>query len=228
MQAIIFAAGRGTRMKDLTRHTPKAMLLVGKKPILAHKIDALPAEIDEVVLVVRHLQEQIREHFGDSYKGKRITYLEQKGIEGTAGALWEAKDILNDRFLAMNGDDLYAREDTEECLRYPWAILVAEADATRAGGQVLTDAAGRVARIDEGTEHGVGTILVNTGLYVLDRRIFEYEPVAKEMGHEEYGLPQTMMQAVRDIEIQAVKASFWVQITEPADLEKAAEMLKNR
>jgi len=70
-----------------------------------------------------------------------------------------------------------------------------------------------------------GKVLVNTGLYVLDDRIFEYPLIPKEEGHEEFGLPQTLVQAAKDIDIKAVPATFWVQISEPEDLQKAEAVL---
>lgn len=212
-------------MGKLTESMPKSMLPIGGKPILEYKLDALPDSVDEVILVVKYLGSVIQKHFGGEYGGKRILYIEQEGMEGTAGALWQAKDILKGKFLAMNGDDIYSKKDTEHCLKHEWAILVHESDAARAGGRVVVDKAHHVTNIEEGAHHGHGKILVNTGLYVLDERIFMYEPVLKEKGSEEYGLPQTMMQAVKDIHIQAVPATSWLQITTPHDLQKAEELL---
>ncbi|KKQ79283.1 MAG: hypothetical protein UT03_C0063G0001, partial [Candidatus Moranbacteria bacterium GW2011_GWD2_38_7] len=65
MQIVILAAGRGTRMKDLTDNVPKPMLQINGKPILAYKLEALPEEIDEVIFVVGYFGNQIQQYFGE-------------------------------------------------------------------------------------------------------------------------------------------------------------------
>jgi len=71
MQCVIICAGKGTRMRPLTEHTPKPLLEVCGKPILQHVVEALPEEIDELVLVVGYLQEQIRSYCGDEYFNRK-------------------------------------------------------------------------------------------------------------------------------------------------------------
>jgi NDP-sugar pyrophosphorylase family protein len=93
--------------------------------------------------------------------------------------------------------------------------------------KVVADKKGRITNIFEREEHDGGEGYANTGLYVLDLRIFDYKPVPKSLGSREFGLPQTMIQAARNISIQAVPATFWVEIKTPEDLEKAEHMLKN-
>lgn len=211
-------------MRELTDTTPKSMLPVFNRPILEYKLDALPEEIDEVILVVGYLGSLIQGHFGGEYKGKRILYVEQEVPTGTANALWEAKGILKGVFVVMNGDDLYVTEDIRACMEKPWAMLVQERDPLGSGGKVVVDENGRIQEIQEGAHKGPG--LLNTGLYVLDERIFSYTPVPKGVGESEFGLPQTMMTAVGDIVITAVPATSWIQITAPEDLKKAEQILE--
>lgn len=137
MQAIIFAAGKGTRMRELTEGTPKSMLEVAGKPILQLKLDALPESVDEVILVVGYLGSVIHNYFGGLYGGRRILYVEQENpVGGTADALWQAKDILKGKFLAMNGDDLYATADMEKMLATDdWSMLVMKREELGSGGR---------------------------------------------------------------------------------------------
>src|SRR3989338_4786834 len=139
MQAVIFAAGRGTRMKEMTDNTPKSMLLVVGRPLLEHKIEALPENVDEVVLIVGYLGSTIQKHFGGEFAGKKIFYVEQEELSGTADALWRAAPVLKGTFLAMNGDDLYASTDLDACASEPWSMLVAERDPLLSGGKVVID-----------------------------------------------------------------------------------------
>jgi NDP-sugar pyrophosphorylase family protein len=225
MQAVILAAGRGTRMGALTESTPKPMLKVAGKTLLEHKLDALPADVDEVILVVGYLGGVIQSYFGGSYDGKRILYVEQENpAGGTAEALWLTKDLLHDKFFVMNGDNIYAAQDMLECATYEWAVLVQARDSVRTGA-VLVDANSRVLGIAENTEHTGSAGYANTGLYILDMRIFDYPAIPKAPGSSELGLPQTMMQAAKDIPIQAVPATLWIEIKEPEDLQEAEELL---
>lgn len=215
-------------MKELTDVTPKSMLPVLGKPILEHKICALPAEIDEVILIVGYLGSAILKHFGGSFDGRRILYVEQENITGgTADALWQARDILKGRFVAMNGDDLYAREDIEKCIATDgWTMLVVERDPMRSGGKVIVDSHDRIKDIVEGAHDGPG--FANAGVYVLDERIFAYEPVPKGPGETELGLPQTILSAAHDIPVEAVRGTKWIQITSPDDIKEAEAILSSR
>src|SRR3989344_9593279 len=111
MQAVILAAGRGTRMGKLTEEIPKPMLPLLGKPLLEWKLAMLPRTIDEVVLVVGYLEHRIQEYFGKQWKGRTLRYVYQKSLNGTGGALALTKEIARDRFLVTMGDDLYHPQD---------------------------------------------------------------------------------------------------------------------
>lgn len=226
MHAVIMAAGRGSRMKELTETTPKSMLKVNGKPLLEYKLDVLPKEVTEVVIVVNYLAEVIKNHFGDSYRGRAIHYVEQESpTAGTADAVWKARPHLTGKFFAMNGDNIYAPEDMQKCLAHDWAVLVMKDIPVRTGA-VMTDETDRIINIAENTEHEGGVGYANTGFYLLDERFFNYPPIPKAPGSTELGLPQTMMQAAKDIVIQAVPATYWIEIKSPEDLVRAEEVLK--
>ncbi len=224
MQAVIFAAGRGTRMGHLTDECPKPMLEVAGKPLLEYKFESLPEEVDEVIIVVSYCGHVVQKYFGGEFNGKRVLYVEQESpTGGTAQALWAARDILKDSFFVMNGDNLYGKDDLLACLSYEWAAVVQEREHIATGRVIVEN--GIVRDMVENSGHHGEKGYANTGLYKLDTRIFNYTPVPKAPGSDELGLPQTMMQAVNDIEIHAVPSSFWYEIKSPADLEKAAEVI---
>lgn len=229
MQAVILSAGRGTRMGALTESKPKALLEVCGRTLLEHKLDAMPAVITGIIIVVGYLGDMIRARFGDSYKGKRMTYLDEEDpVAGTAHSLWKAQSILQNKFLVMNGDNIYAKRDIEECAQRAtdeWAVLVQEKDYV-ATGRVAVDENGLISEIIENGAHGGQSGYANTGLYALDMRIFDYPQAPKSFGSSELGLPQTMMQAVKNISIRAVPATFWIEIKTPEDLQKAEGLLK--
>jgi NDP-sugar pyrophosphorylase family protein len=229
MQAVILAAGRGARMGALTENTPKALLPLGDKTLLEYEFDALPDAIDEVVVIVGYMGSSIQSKFGGKWRDKQIFYVEQEELDGTAGALWRAKDILHDRFIVMMSDDLYAKEDIEKCIdEKDWVLLVQHRDELRSKGKVEVDAHGKILNVTEG-DHGDVSGLLGTNLFVLDTRVFQGPLIPKTQGSDEFGLPQTVIAASKmlNVPFHAVETKKWVEITTPEDLKKAEEMLGN-
>lgn len=233
MQAVILAAGRGTRMVELTEAVPKPMLDVGGKPLLEYKLEALPEEIDEVIIIVGYLGGTIQKHFGGSFAGKRILYVEQEELNGTAGALWQAQDILKDKFLIMMGDDIYTQEDVQSCIApgESWRLLVQGLPELYRAGRVELDAEGRIDRIIESSKEDETRRepgIASTNMYFLDTRLFSCPLIPKHEGSLEMGLPQTVVNAahVLGVVFEPVFTDKWIQITAPKDLVYAAEMLK--
>src|SRR3989344_2665566 len=132
MQAVILAAGLGTRMGELTKRTPKPLLKIGDQNLLERNLENLPPEIKEVVLVIGYLGGQIRKHFGNKWRGRTIRYVEQKEPKGTAHALFICQELLEDRFLVLMGDDLYAQKRGSTSQRI-WATPDYAADGQERG-----------------------------------------------------------------------------------------------
>ncbi|HWO07466.1 MAG TPA: sugar phosphate nucleotidyltransferase [Candidatus Paceibacterota bacterium] len=222
MQAVILAAGRGTRMGELVEKVPKPMLEVAGKTLLEHKFDALPDDADEIILVVGYLADAVKNRFGGSYNGKKIAYVTQENIYGgTADALWQARDILREKFIVMMGDDIYAREDIEAIRVHDWALLVQRVPDTAVGGKVVTDLDNRIVDIIEGNEGGEGVVSAN--MFALTSRIFDFPQVPKAAGSSEMGLPQTILAASKEsgVPFDVVEATKWIQISNPDDLVRA-------
>ncbi|MDO8482685.1 MAG: nucleotidyltransferase family protein [bacterium] len=225
MQLVILAAGRGKRMKALTENLPKPMLTILGNNLIEHKISILPKEVDEVIIVIGYLGEKIKEHFGTNFKGKKISYVEQKDLLGTMLALKEAENKLSGRFMVMMGDDMYSKEDVAECLKYPWAILVKKMESKGRGARVIVDDKSHITDITEGAELEEG-MLNNAGLYVLQKDIFKYPLVQIPSG--EFGLPQTVAKVAKDFDINVVLSKSWHQITSPEDLERVEKLLEQK
>ena len=232
MQAVILAAGRGTRMGELTMKIPKPMLEVDGKSLLEYKLEAMPDEVTEVVIVIGYLGNVIRGHFGDLYAGKKLTYVEQRNLNGTGGALWLVKDALHDKFLVMAADDIYMREDLEQCAKGSgWKMLVQQLPEMHRAGSVLLDTDGNIERIVESSEENearLGPGIASTSLFAVDTRLFTCPLVPKFVGSLEYGHPQTILAAAHQlgIPLEPVFTDRWIQITAPKDLVAASELLK--
>lgn len=224
MQAVILAAGLGTRMRPLTNVTAKPLLKIGERTLLDYTFDALPDEVDEVIVVVGYLGEQIRSYLGKMFRGRKIEYVVQEKPEGTAKALWEARTLLRERFLVLMADDIYERKDIEKCLAYPRAMLVSRQERESAGGEVVLDKEGKLAGVIEKPSVSTGT-LVGTNVFVLTTELFTYDPVKLTDREGEWGLPQTVVKMSKDYPVAIVEASRWIKITAPEDLNIAVALL---
>ena len=209
-------------MRPLTDTTPKPLLKAAGKTLLEHKLDILPAEIDEVILIVGYLGQQIVDFFGSTYKGKKLSYVWQEKVEGTGKAVALAKQYVQDGpFLVLMGDDIYDKEDLQNIIQHPWAVMVKEIDANERGdirgGLVFLDEQSHLKEVREGIHHQAKGLL-NIGAYVLSPEFFSY-PFVKLEGREEYGLPQTLVLAAKDHPISILVSKNWISITTPQDLD---------
>ena len=106
MQVAILTGGLATRLGDLTRNRPKAMLKFRRKTFLEYQLELFRrGGIKDIVLCLGHMGEQIERHFGNGRKyGVSIKYSFEDRLLGTAGALKKAEVWLNDVFFTMYGD----------------------------------------------------------------------------------------------------------------------------
>jgi MurNAc alpha-1-phosphate uridylyltransferase len=103
----VLCGGRATRLGERARTTPKLLIEVAGKPFAAHLLPRLAAcGLDDVVLLVGHLEAQIRAALGDgSAFGVHLRYVSDGPTQrGTRGAIEGALDVLGDTFLVTYGD----------------------------------------------------------------------------------------------------------------------------
>jgi len=227
MQAVILAAGRGVRMGELTNDKPKPLLEIAGRPILEYTLENLPEEVSEVILVIGYKGEMIKEYFGDNWQGKKISYVEQKQMDGTGGAILAAKDLLSDKFLVLMADDLYHRSDLAKLLPYDLALLVREIEQNTRFGVVEKDEKENLKSIIEFKDlqgKQINEHLVNMGAYMLNKEFFNY-PLVK-ISEKEYGLPQSLAQMTDKYKIKVIKADCWHPNGHQEDLIKGEAVVK--
>ncbi|MCY1219126.1 N-acetylmuramate alpha-1-phosphate uridylyltransferase [compost metagenome] len=186
MKVMIFAAGRGDRMRPLTDTCPKPLLAVGGKPLIVWKIEALArAGLRDIVINHAWLGEQIEAALGDGGRfGVRIAYSPETEALETAGGIAKALPLLShdpargEIFLAVSGD-IFCDYDFRTLL--PRAAALAGAAAPRMHlvmvpnpdfhprGDFAMDAQGRLS-LDEHPAIGERLTFGNIGLY--DTRLF--------------------------------------------------------
>jgi len=107
MKAMIFAAGRGERMRPLTDTCPKPLLQVRGRPLIVwHILNLVRAGIAEIVINHAHLGQMIEDTLGDGNQfGARISYSPEGTALETAGGIAKARHLLGDEpFIAIAGD----------------------------------------------------------------------------------------------------------------------------
>jgi len=174
-QAVILAAGEGQRLRPFTVNKPKTMLAIADKPILQYVVESLAQNgIRNIAIVVGYRREQIFDYMGDGEQlGVNIVYVTQERQLGTAHALMQAKDIVEDEFLVLPGDNLIDADTIAQFVTMqPDAMLVKKVeDTTRYG--VVTIEGDMVQNIIEKPRESESDI-INTGIYAFTREIFSF------------------------------------------------------
>ena len=167
LQAVIMAAGKSTRTYPLTLTKPKPLLRIANKPILAHQLDLFVGLIEEAVLIVGYKHDLIRAEFGESYRDIALRYVEQRELLGTGHAAMQVAPHIKDRFVLMNGDDLYAKSDLDALLRHQYALLSQEVEDPRLYG-VLTVRNGLVKDVIEMPDNPASKYLAAKDMRTVD------------------------------------------------------------
>src|SRR5215212_1961944 len=93
MQALVLAGGEGTRLRPLTRTTPKPVIPLAGRPFLSFMLDWLRRHgVDDVILSCGFLSDAVRAVLGDIYNGMRMRYVVEEEPLGTAGPVRLAHD----------------------------------------------------------------------------------------------------------------------------------------
>ncbi len=205
MKAFILAAGQGTRLKYLTVRRPKPMLPLSNIPLLQHTIEWLrDYGVKEIAINVHHAPAAITNYFGNGNRfGVSIVYSQETQLLGTAGAVKEMEDFLDESFVVVYGDvytniDLkrlghhhqqHVAEATCAVFGQPATLTMAlyEVDKPEEKGVVETDGTGRVTRfVEKPLRHEIFTHQAFSGVMMCDPNMLEYIPagVAYDFGNE--------------------------------------------
>ncbi|MBC8280446.1 MAG: phosphocholine cytidylyltransferase family protein [Chloroflexi bacterium] len=107
MKGLILAAGMGTRLFPLTRTRPKCLVHVAGRPMMEYQLDSLRrAGIHETTIVIGHMADAVRDHFGSNYRGVNISYVENADYDKTNNlySLWLAREEFNEGILLIESD----------------------------------------------------------------------------------------------------------------------------
>jgi NAD+ synthase (glutamine-hydrolysing) len=222
--AVILAAGRGTRMRELTREIPKPMVKVHDKPVLEHIVEGLrSAGVLRILIVVGYRKEVIQTYFGDGSRwGISISYIEQVVQDGTGKVVQLAQDFCaGSPFLLVYGDILvdpvYYRlladlRDAE------MLIAVRHTDDVSKGGAVYLNDQFEVVDLQEKqSPTASSTNWYNAGIYTFKPSVFSYIAKIQRSPRGEYELTDAIRDMAQDgqkIRALEIKGN-WADVRDP-------------
>ena len=182
-QCAILAGGLATRLGALAAETPKPVLPVGDRPFLGWLLQEVSRfGVEEALLLTGHLSDRVeasvRAIAAELPRPLRLEFTQEPMRAGTGGALFHARDRLDDRFLLCNGDSLFdcnfsrlladAAADPEEVVG---RMVLRRLDDASRYGVVETEGDRVVAFRERGAPGAPGVI--NAGIYLFDRRVLD-------------------------------------------------------
>jgi dTDP-glucose pyrophosphorylase len=227
-KAVILAAGRGTRMGELTRETPKPLIDLNGRPMLLHILDRVAAAgISEVFIVTGYLADQL-EAVAASH-GIRVVFRRQTEVNGTAKAALLAREWVGEDAFLLTFGDILAESAHYVGMREDFAgtdgVLAARyVEDPFQGAAIYVDSERRVERIIEKPVKGTSTTHWNSaGIYVFSPALFdelERVPLSERGEYEATSAISQLIDGGRHLRMFPLDGD-WLDVGRPEDLEKA-------
>jgi bifunctional UDP-N-acetylglucosamine pyrophosphorylase/glucosamine-1-phosphate N-acetyltransferase len=222
VEAVVLAAGLGLRLRPHTESTPKPLLPVQGRPILDWIVGALPRAVERVVVVVSYRAEQIERYLREQSHFRDWQTVRQETPRGTGDAFRTCQPLLrSNRYLVLNGDDLFAAADLDRLVAHSAGLLVHPVDNPRQFGIAFTNPDGSLRVLVEKPPLE-GRQLANVGVYLFPREVFDIELTLSPRG--EYEITEYVTRLAARQPVHAVQAGFWVPIS-TVDAWRRAETL---
>ena len=167
MKVIVPLAGKGTRLLPLTKRVPKPLVKVAGRPVMDYVMDTIWGfAIEELIVITGHLKEQVEQYIATHYPIP-ARFVEQKTLDGTAGAINLARPYVDGPVLIVFVDTLFDADlSVIQTLDADGIIWAKEVEDYRRFGVIVTDEAGYMTRIVEKPDAPLSR-LANIGLYYI-------------------------------------------------------------
>jgi len=229
-KAVLLAAGRGTRMRELTIDLPKPMIEVRGKPVLQHIVEGLrEAGVRDLLIIVGYQADAVQNFFGDGSRYNiEIQYATQAVQDGTGRLVNLARNFAgNSPFILSYGDILVDPANYKRLVDFPHdveaIISVTRGEDVRKGGAVFLNEEMELVDLREKAQAGEPTSpWYNAGLYTFRPSIFDFTAKLKPSPRGEYELTD----AIRDLARsgKTIKAyeltGEWADVRDPEVLAK--------
>ena len=167
MKIIVPLAGKGTRLLPLTRRVPKPLVKVAGRPVMDYVMDTVKGfDVEELIVITGHLKEDVERYIRSHYPIPP-RFIEQKRLDGTAGAIDLARPYVDQDVLIIFVDTLFDADlSIIRTVDADGIIWAKEVEDYQRFGVVVTDANGYMERIVEKPDTPISR-LANIGLYYI-------------------------------------------------------------
>lgn len=226
IDAVLMAGGKGERLRPLTEKTPKPLLPVGGKAIIDHNIDRLIANgVKHINITVNYLGEQLEEHFAKPRGEVQVQTVREPKFLGTIGSIKFVKAFYNDSVLVMNSD-LFTNINYEEFflhfMEHDAEMSVAAVPYTVSVPYGIFELEGR--EIHGLIEKPTYNYYANAGIYLIKRRALDEIP--SDTFFNATDLIEKLITERKKV-IRYPLNGTWIDIGNPQDYQKAAEIVKH-
>ena len=237
MKAIILAAGQGTRLKDLTKYTPKCLLSIGEKSILEHQIETLrDYGIDDIFLVMGTK--------GDVWSQKAYGFINElckkenikivlnfdnDKSQNSYSLFLAMNEIEKMSILAIDGDLFFNKGVLELACKSPHSVVIISKvvdDLSESGTRVIVDNNGKVVNLGKSIVPSTPSWHIHSGFIKISAKYFDQfkEILAKEK-YTPLGLDHPLRVFSEKYELYSLEMNHgWININTPQDLKEAEQM----
>jgi mannose-1-phosphate guanylyltransferase len=216
---VILVGGQGTRLRPLTATVPKPVVRLVDRPFIAFMLEWLRGHgVDDVIMSCGFLADGVRGVLGDGSEfGVRLRFVEEPDPRGTAGALKFAEEMLDERFLMLNGDVLTDIDLTAQIAQHEASgaratlALVPVADPSAYGLVVLREDRSVQDFVEKPSSDELPSNLISAGAYVLEREILELVPADRNVSIEREVWPRLIDHGLYGFPSD----SYWLDIGTP-------------
>ena len=178
MKVIMPMAGKGTRLLPLTKRVPKPLVNVAGRPVMDYVMDALKraGQLEELIIITGHLKEKVEEYVRKNYDIPS-RFIEQKVLDGTAGAVNLARPFVDGPVIVIFVDTLFDADlSIVKTSKDDGIIWTKEVEDYQRFGVVVTDAGGNMTKIVEKPDTPISK-RANIGLYYIRNWKLLYEGI---------------------------------------------------
>jgi mannose-1-phosphate guanylyltransferase len=234
LKAVILAGGAGTRLKPLTHNRPKPLIPIAGEPCIDYMIKSLvSADFRRLIVTTGYMSDTMIKSIGDGKKfGASILYAFEEQPAGTAGAVKNVSEFLDDTFVVASGDVL-ADVDIKRLFDYHKekkaiaTMALTKVENPTEFGIVGLDDNNKIIKFKEKPkEEEIFSNLINAGIYILEPEVLNYIPENKMFDFSKNVFP-ALLEAEQSIFGAPIKG-LWMDIGRPTDVLSATFEVVNR
>ncbi|MCL2157254.1 MAG: sugar phosphate nucleotidyltransferase, partial [Methanobrevibacter sp.] len=219
----------------LTLTKPKTMLPVAGKPIIQYNIEALrDSGVTDILLIVNYKESMVKDYFKDGNEfGVKISYKTQKELVGTANAIGYGKDFVDDTFIVLNGDIILdsdlLKSILDEYLNQKPATLMVLKEVENPSHFGVVEIENSLVKniVEKPSLEEAPSKLVNTGVYIFNRNIFDKIDKTTKSERGEYEITDSLLMQINEGQtVRGFKTDKeWIDVGRPWELIEINEIL---